>query len=210
MRIANACTNPDLFWAIKGGGGGSWGVVTKLTLRTHDLPEHFGAAWGTIKANSDDAFRKLIARFLAFYADNLFNAHWGEQVAVAPGNVLKISMVCQGLDTQQSKAVWQPFYDWVAASPQDFVIAEQLGSIAVKAQHWWDVDKNPAMIPDPRPDAPKYHGWWQGDQDQVGVFLHGYESLWLPAKLLDKERQPQLVAAVPCANEAAVSLQSFT
>ena len=29
IRIANACTNPDLFWALKGGGGGSWGVVTK-------------------------------------------------------------------------------------------------------------------------------------------------------------------------------------
>src|ERR1700738_2376035 len=38
VRTANACTNPDLFWAIKGGGGGSFGVVTKLTLRTRDLP----------------------------------------------------------------------------------------------------------------------------------------------------------------------------
>ena len=23
IRIANACTNPDLFWALKGGGGGA-------------------------------------------------------------------------------------------------------------------------------------------------------------------------------------------
>jgi FAD/FMN-containing dehydrogenase len=30
VRIANACTNPDLFWGIKGGGGGSLGVVTRL------------------------------------------------------------------------------------------------------------------------------------------------------------------------------------
>ena len=30
IRIANACTNPDLFWALKGGGGGAWGVVTGL------------------------------------------------------------------------------------------------------------------------------------------------------------------------------------
>ena len=57
VRVANAYTNPDLFWALKGGGGGSWGVVTRLTLRTHDLPAFFGAAWGTIKAQSDDAFR---------------------------------------------------------------------------------------------------------------------------------------------------------
>ena len=39
VRIANACTNPDLFWALKGGGGGSLGVVTRLTLRTHELPD---------------------------------------------------------------------------------------------------------------------------------------------------------------------------
>ena len=38
VRIANACTNPDLFWALKGGGGGSFGVVTRLVLRTHELP----------------------------------------------------------------------------------------------------------------------------------------------------------------------------
>jgi FAD/FMN-containing dehydrogenase len=31
LRVANACTNPDLFWGLKGGGGGSLGVVTKLT-----------------------------------------------------------------------------------------------------------------------------------------------------------------------------------
>ena len=46
VRIANACTNPDLFWALKGGGGGSFGVVTRLTLRTHELPAFFGAAFG--------------------------------------------------------------------------------------------------------------------------------------------------------------------
>jgi FAD/FMN-containing dehydrogenase len=37
VKTANARTNPDLFWGIKGGGGGSLGVVTRLTLRTHSL-----------------------------------------------------------------------------------------------------------------------------------------------------------------------------
>ena len=68
VRIANACTNPDLFWGIKGGGGGSLGVVTRLTLRTHSLPEFFGAAFTTIKATSDAASRRLIGQVVRFYS----------------------------------------------------------------------------------------------------------------------------------------------
>lgn len=39
VRIVNACRDPDLFWAIKGSGGGTFGVVTKVVLKTSELPE---------------------------------------------------------------------------------------------------------------------------------------------------------------------------
>jgi FAD/FMN-containing dehydrogenase len=60
VRIANACTNPDLFWAVKGGGGGTFGVATRLTLRTRPLPQYFGFVFTMIRASSDAAFRRLI------------------------------------------------------------------------------------------------------------------------------------------------------
>jgi len=195
VRIANACTNPDLFWALKGGGGGTFGVVTRLTLRTHALPEYFGAAWGAVKAKSDDAFRRLIARFLAFYAGSLANPHWGEQVAVQSDNSLKISMVQQGLSREEARAVWKPFFDWIGASA-DYTVTDPLGAGAHKAQHWWEIEGNPSMIPDVRADAAPGHGWWQGDQDQVGAYLHGYDSLWLPASLLKESVQPRLAQAL--------------
>ncbi len=47
VRIANACSHPDLFWGIKGGGGGSLGTITRLTLRTFELPAVFGAVFGS-------------------------------------------------------------------------------------------------------------------------------------------------------------------
>ncbi|HEX9159930.1 MAG TPA: FAD-binding protein, partial [Rhizomicrobium sp.] len=195
-RIANACTNMDLFWAIKGGGGGTWGVVTKLTLRTHDLPENFGAAWGTVKANSDDAFRKLISRFLDFYAASLLNPHWGEQAAISPDNTLDISMVCQGLDNDQVKQTWAPFFDWVRAAPRDYAVTADLGARARPARHWWDIAGNPSMNPDGRAGAPPWHGWWKGDSGQAGAFLHGYDSLWLPAFLLEPAHRSQVADAL--------------
>jgi FAD/FMN-containing dehydrogenase len=182
VRICNARTNSDLFWAIKGGGGGSWGVVTRLTLRTYDLPENFGAAWGMIQAKSDASFKALIARFLDFYRDNLLNPHWGEQFHLFPDNRLELSFVCQGLTDEEAKAVWKPFFDWVARNPD--LEAKHLTALAVPARKWWDVKSNPEMIPDDRPGAPAYHGWWKGDQGQVGVYLDGFDSLWIPASLL--------------------------
>jgi hypothetical protein len=43
-RVVNDVREPDLFWALKGGGGGTFGVVTRLTLATHPLPETFGSS----------------------------------------------------------------------------------------------------------------------------------------------------------------------
>jgi FAD/FMN-containing dehydrogenase len=195
VRIANPCSNPELFWALKGGGGGSFGVITRLTLRTHELPEFFGAAWGTIKARSDGAFKKLLARFVGFYAESLFNPHWGEQVAVGTDNTLELKLVCQGLNKQEIAALWQPFFAWVSAAPRDFAITGELGAGATAARHWWDVEGNPAMWQDKRAGAAQHHGWWHGDQGQVGMFLHAYDSVWLPASLLE-EHQQRLVNAL--------------
>jgi len=199
VRIANACTNSDLFWALKGGGGGSFGVITRLTLRTHELPEFFGFVGGKIKAQSDAAFRQLITRFIGFYRDNLFNPHWGEQIRLRPDNTLELSMVCQGLDDGQITRVWQPFLDSVKSSGE-FAVSD-LNAGAGHARHWWDVvyrksRGSHAMITDSRPGAPAIHAWWSGDQDQVGAFLHGFDSLWLPAALLEQDQQPRLADAL--------------
>ena len=35
LRTADACSEPDLFWALRGGGGGAFGVVTAAYHRTH-------------------------------------------------------------------------------------------------------------------------------------------------------------------------------
>jgi FAD/FMN-containing dehydrogenase len=201
VRIANASTNPDLFWGLKGGGGGGIGVVTRLTLQTHALPEWFGGAIMTVEAASDDAFRRLVGAFVDFYADNLCNPHWGEGVEIRRNNILSISMVSQGLDTAQSKEVWRPLLDWIAASPEDFRLsgAPVIGSMP--AQHWWDADFRRRYVPrsivsDPRPGASLDDFWWAGDAGQVGWFLHGYESAWLPASLLEKAQRGRLADAL--------------
>ncbi|HXQ31437.1 MAG TPA: FAD-binding oxidoreductase [Steroidobacteraceae bacterium] len=208
LRTVNARTDPDLYWALKGGGGGSFGAVTKLTLRTHGLPAFFGSAECTIKAATDGAFRRLVDRFVDFYAESLCNPHWGESVSIRGDNSLKVGMVSQGLSSAEAMQVWQPFFDWLADDPQEFVLSEDKSIGSRPAREWWDAQGrrqrgSTSVTFDDRPDASPTHAWWSGDQEQVGAFLHGYDSLWLPASLLKRPQRARLADALVAASRHA-------
>jgi len=38
LITVSRCSHPDLFWSLRGGGGGNVGVVTELTAQTHPAP----------------------------------------------------------------------------------------------------------------------------------------------------------------------------
>jgi FAD/FMN-containing dehydrogenase len=201
VRIANACTNPDLFWALKGGGGGTFGVVSKLTLRVRDLPEYAGGANFTVKASSDESYRRLIRYFVGFYREALFNDRWGEQAHFSPDNTLEISMVHLGIDTEQSRKVWEPFFKWLEQSSAAYAIESEPLIGSMPFQHWWDVDwrkehHHDVFKADSRSGASPMNVWWKGDGGQVGWVVWGFESLWLPASLLQDDSQEKLANAL--------------
>ena len=201
VRIANACSDPDLFWALKGGGGGSIACISKLTLRLRELPQWFGGAFFTVKATSDEAYRRLVRQFVSFYSEHLFNDHWGEQAHLDGDNTLEIQMVSHGLDGDAAKAVWQPFLDWLAQSPKDYELAAPPIIAGIPARHWWDAafmnqGGRHLFVMDLRPGAGANDGWWHGDGGQVGQVLYAYQSRWLPASLLKPDVQQRLADAL--------------
>jgi FAD/FMN-containing dehydrogenase len=200
IRVVNAAQEPDLLWALRGGGGGTFGVVTRLTLCTHDLPDILGAMHWTVRATSDAAYQRLLAAFVDHYATHLFNPHWGEQARANRHNELSVEMAFQGLTDAQARADWSAILDFVAAHPNDFQTTRPFLLIALPARHMWDEafllrHLPPAIAVDDRPGARPGDYWWNGDSEQAGATFVAYTSAWLPARLLEPANQPALVQA---------------
>jgi FAD/FMN-containing dehydrogenase len=181
-------------------------------VRTHPLPELFGGINGRVRAKTPDAWRALVARFIAFYADTLANHPWGEQVALRPGNELTLSLLTQGLTEDALREIFAPFVTWTADPANNIETVKSIEPWSTPGRGFWDVAGMraggvKAMHYDERPDALPNQGWWSGDQDQVGAFLHGYDSLWLPKSLLAPGQQSRLVdALVEGARAAPIAL----
>ncbi len=41
----NSKQNSDLYWAIRGGGGSTWGIITSITIKAYKYPANGFAVW---------------------------------------------------------------------------------------------------------------------------------------------------------------------
>jgi FAD/FMN-containing dehydrogenase len=121
-------------------------------------------------------------------------------VVARPDNHLEIGMNAQGLGRDAMTAAWQPFFDWVAAEP-GVRIATGPSIVAGAMRHRWDPDFLTAHLPqaiqhDDRPGASRRNIFWTANRAEAGHVIHGFESVWLPAVLLDPAQQPRLTDAL--------------
>src|SRR4029077_13766142 len=119
--------------------------------------------------------------------------------AFGKDNTVHIAMVFQGLDRAQAESLWAPFIATLK-STKDIAIDSPLTVFDIPAQHFWDAEylrRAPGLtLQDDRPGAPLGNVFYAGDSGQVGFFIHGYKSAWLPASLLDNGKRQTLADAV--------------
>ena len=62
--VLNEFTDPDYFWAIRGGGGNAWGVLTSATYQTFPQPSHIQVIIFQANMTSAQAYRKVYTQAL--------------------------------------------------------------------------------------------------------------------------------------------------
>jgi FAD/FMN-containing dehydrogenase len=213
IRTVNRWRNPDLFFALRGGGGGTFGVVSRLTLRTYALPSTIGVAMLEVRATDEMAWRDLTRRMIDFYADHLFNPAWGEQIRFSPGRRLGLTMLCHGLTHEQIAATWAPFMSWLKSRPRDFTTSGDPLFLALPARAFWDpatLLKLPGVVlQDDRHGAPAENVYWASNRGEAAQVLNAYQSAWLPSQLLSKARRNDLADALARAgNQWSIALHT--
>ncbi|KAH8662229.1 hypothetical protein BX600DRAFT_498795 [Xylariales sp. PMI_506] len=123
---ANECQNEDLFWAMRGGGGSTFGVMTSVTMFTHPSPElvslslafvttDVGVSWywdmmGYLLSQLPYLASKGVSGY-NFIAPNISNPLDGGQTQVGAFYSIVIIQDTQSLDDMV--AIWAPIQQYV-------------------------------------------------------------------------------------------------
>ncbi|KAJ6050362.1 CAZyme family AA7 [Penicillium canescens] len=113
LVLANSIQNPDLFWALRGGGGGTFGVVTRATVRVFTDVPVVVAELGFRRPHSHADWSQTLALFFTIL-QSLNRENVGGQlvIAVLPEQTIQASLKMFFLNQTETLKVdqrMQPF-----------------------------------------------------------------------------------------------------
>ncbi len=123
MLTCDANTNADLFWALRGGGGGNFGVVTSFTFQTHQVTtlSLFTLDWPwSSAANMVDAWQN--------WAPHAPDELWSNCLLLGTGDkktdpIARVNGVYVG-DTAALNALLRQFTSQISVAPASSYVSE--------------------------------------------------------------------------------------
>lgn len=103
----NSHQHPDLYWALRGGGGGTYGIVTSVTYRTHPSLPLTGAFFSASSTNNA-TIKKLFTEFIRVQPD-ISDAGFGGY-ATASANFLQWYYIAPNVSQTQANQTLDPFF----------------------------------------------------------------------------------------------------
>ena len=112
--IANAYCNKDLFWALRGGGGGTWGVVTSVTYKTHPSSSFSGSLLSVNSTNADST-HKLFTEIIRLTPSLVEQGYGGYGGVSVEG--LQFAVLSPNVTAEQTNATFFPLFAFAHSLP---------------------------------------------------------------------------------------------
>ncbi|KAF1983079.1 FAD-binding domain-containing protein [Aulographum hederae CBS 113979] len=128
LKIANKVSNPDLFWALRGGGGVSWGVVTEVTYKAHPSPK---VAWLSFtidsataslesflgRKNGSEGLEDAVAYMTAEFPELVRQGAGGFFLPTGKGYFGACFSLMENATESHIRGTWEPILDKMATFP---------------------------------------------------------------------------------------------
>ena len=120
LVTTNSFQHPGLFWALRGGGGGTYGVVTSTTYQTHPTFPMTGA-FITSNFTSPDIAQNVTTEFVKLHL-TLSDAGWGGYIGLNNASFSAI-LVAPNVSLADANTILHPFVQYIEDVTGGLVLA---------------------------------------------------------------------------------------
>jgi FAD/FMN-containing dehydrogenase len=112
--IANPYRNEDLFWALRGGGGGTWGVVTSVTYRTHP-PMPLSSVLLVANSTNANSTQNLLAEIIRLTPSLVEQGYGG--YSGGSTEQIQLYFLSPNVTAEETQATFLPLFEFAASQP---------------------------------------------------------------------------------------------
>ena len=112
--VANPYRNEDLFWALRGGGGGTWGIVTSVTYKTHPYTP-FSSAFFLANSTDADSTQNILAEIIRL-TPPLVKQGYGGYGGTFSGQIV-FAVASPNVTAEETQNTFLPLFEFVASQP---------------------------------------------------------------------------------------------
>jgi len=112
--VANPYNNEDLFWALRGGGGGTWGVVTSVTYKSHPSTT-FSAAILIANSTNANSTQNLLAEVIRLTPSLLEQGYGGYGYGTT--DQIQLLVLSPNVTAEQTQTTFLPLFEFAHSQP---------------------------------------------------------------------------------------------
>ena len=116
LLTVNACQHEDLFWAIRGGGGGTYGVIVSVTVKAYTMPlvTMVNLSLTAKNATSEHEWYRLVAKSHSYLAELQVNgAHGYYTMSSSPQLNLNGALLLYNAKNGTAERLVRPFQNFL-------------------------------------------------------------------------------------------------